>query len=388
MPLHFDCNATTAASEAVVEAMVPWLGRPGANPSATHDSGREAAGAVRAGRAAVAALVGARNPSTIVFTSCGSESTSMAFHSATLARPGRPTVISTAEHSATRKCAERAGPVVEVGVDGDGALRTEEVLAAIAERPALVSLILLNNETGVISDLEPIGAACREHGVLFHVDAVQAPAKMVLDVERLGCDYLGLSAHKFHGPRGIGALYVREGAPVTPMVVGGPQEAERRAGTENVPGIVGIGVAAERAAALAASDEAQAELGARRDHLERLILEGCPGTVVHGRGTRRAANTTNLGFDLAATGLDAAAMVGLLSAQGLEVSAGSACNATRSAPSPVLLAMGVDAGLAACSLRLSLAHQGTPDSSTQEQVEQGAAAVVEAYASLASLSSA
>lgn len=387
MPLHFDCNATTAASDAVVEAMLPWLGRPGANPSATHDSGREAARAVRAGREAVAALVGARSPAEIVFTSCGSESTSLAFHSATLARPGAPTVISTAEHSATRKCAERAGPVVEVAVDADGALRQEEVLAAIAEGPALLSLILLNNETGVISDLEPIGAACRERGVLFHVDAVQAPGKMDIDVERLGCDYLGLSAHKFHGPRGIGALYVREGAPVTPLVVGGPQEAERRAGTENVPGIVGIGVAAERASALGRSSEAQSELRSRRDLLESLVLEGCPGTVVHGGGTRRAANTTNLGFDLAASGLDAAALLGLLSAEGIEVSAGSACNATRSAPSPVLLAMGVDPGLAACSLRLSLAHQGTPDSSTQDDVRKGAAAVVAAYSALSSLPS-
>ena len=162
MPLHFDCNATTAASDASIEAMLPWLGRPGANPSATHESGREAARAMRIGREQVAALVGARSPSTIVFTSCGSESTSLAFHSAALARPGLPTVISTVEHSATRKCAERSGEVVEIPVGPEGALDQGAALAAIARGPALVSLILLNNETGVISDLAPIGAACRE----------------------------------------------------------------------------------------------------------------------------------------------------------------------------------------------------------------------------------
>ncbi len=385
MPLHFDCNATTAASEPVIQAMLPWLGRPGANPSAAHEAGREAARAVRRGREAVAALVGARSPSTVVFTSCGSESTSLAFHSAATANPGRPTVISTAEHSATRKCAERAGPVLEIPVDRAGALDQGAALDAIARGPALVSMILLNNETGVISDLEPIGAACREHGVLFHVDAVQAPGKMTIDVEQLGCDYLGLSAHKFHGPRGIGALYVREGAPVSPLLAGGPQEDGRRAGTENVPGIVGMGVAAERAAALAASGEAQAEIARRRDLLERLVLEGCPGTVIHGDTARRAANTSNLGFDLDGTGLDAAAMMGLLNAQGIEVSTGSACNVTQAAPSPVLLAMGASQALAASSLRFSLAHLGTPDRSTQDEIEIGAAAVIEAYASLSLL---
>ncbi len=368
--------------------MLLWLGRPGANPSATHPAGKEAARAVRTGREAVAALIGARRPSSIVFTSGGSESTSTAIHSAAVARPGRPFVRSTAEHSATRKAVLRevgeTDDTLEIAIDSDGHLDRDALFAAIETAPALVTLILLNNETGVISDLSGVGDACRASGSLFHIDAVQAPGKTPIDVEELGCDTMSLSAHKFHGPRGMGALYVREGAPLTPLVVGGLQEGERRAGTENVPGIVGMGVAALRARALATSAEAQAELAGRRDRLEAAILQGCPGASVHG-GNPRAANATNIGFELAETGLDATALLGLLHAQGIEVSAGSACNATRMAPSPVLRAMGLDAAAASSALRFSLAHSGTPDAATDEDIDLCAAAVVEAYGTLMNL---
>ncbi len=385
-PLHFDCNATTAASEDVVAAMLPWLGRPGANPSATHPSGRAAGRAVSEARRQVAELIGARTPSNIVFTGCGSESTATAFASAAAARPGRPVVHSTAEHSATRKAALRfAGGVVTVGVDGAGRLDRAALERAIEDGPALVSLILLNNETGVISDLAGVGAACRAAGTLLHIDAVQAPGKTPIDVEALDCDYLGLSAHKFHGPRGIGALYVRTGAPVTPLIVGGPQEGERRAGTENVPAIVGMGIAAQAARERATSPAAQAALAALRDRLEARVLASCPGTVVHGDTERRATNTSNIGFDFAATGLDATALLALLHEQGVEVSAGSACNATKSAPSPVLLAMGRDEQTASSALRFSLAHPGTPDASTEAEVDRCADLVAAAFAALAAL---
>ena len=369
--LHFDCNATTAASEPVIAAMLPWLGRPGANPSATHPSGRAAGRAVREARAQVAAMIGATEPASIVFTASGSESTAMAFGSAMAAGaldpagPRTDVAISTAEHSATRKCAARAasaGEVIQIPVNRHGDLDKEAALAAIQRRPALVSLILLNNETGVITDFDGLGAAAQAAGVLLHIDAVQAPGKTPIDVAALDCDYLSLSGHKFHGPRGIGALYVRPGAPVTPLMLGGPQENERRAGTENVPGIVGLGVAAEAAAERASSEASQSELRARRDRLEAAILASCPGSFVHGIGAgRRAANTSSIGFDLTGTGLDATALLGMLHDGGLEVSAGSACNSTKMAPSPVLRAMGCDDLAASCALPTRPSRPSRPE---------------------------
>lgn len=395
MPLHFDCNATTAASLEVVEAMTPWLSRPGANPSATHPAGREAAKAVAKAREQVAGLVGARSAAEIVFTSCGSESTASAFHAAarhieTQNAEGRPVraVISAAEHSATKKAAalhfgER---VSTVPVDAGGGLDRDALRAELAKGDVgFVSVILLNNETGVVSDLDGLGDECRAAGALLHVDAVQAPAKTVIDVTRIGSHFLGLSGHKFHGPRGVGVLHVADGTALPGMIVGGPQENERRAGTENVPGIVGFGVAAERARARALDAEAQAELAHRRDTLERLILEGCPGTRINGDPARRAANTTNLGFDLSSTGLDATALLALLHDQGIEISAGSACNSSRMAPSAVLRAMGQDDAQASSALRLSLAFPGTPDETSMNDVEQCAAAVMDAYTAVAAL---
>ncbi|MEL6430834.1 MAG: aminotransferase class V-fold PLP-dependent enzyme [Planctomycetota bacterium] len=383
-PLHLDCNATTAASAEVVEAMLPWLGRAGANPSATHGAGREAARAVRRARASVAALVGASAPE-IVFTSCGSESTVTAVRSAARARPGGSVVISAVEHSATKRAVEAeagADRTVVVGVDAGGALDRDAVRRALDGDAALVSLILVNNETGVVSDLAGLGDACRAAGARLHIDAVQAPGKVPIDVGELGCDYLSLSAHKFHGPRGIGALYVREGAPLVPLVVGGPQEDERRAGTENVPGIVGMGVAADRAAARAASAEDQARIARQRDRLEAAVLAGCPGARVHGDRARRVANTANIGFDLADSGLDASALLAILHDEGIEVSAGSACNSHRTAPSPVLLGMGLDEAAASSALRFSLAHAGTPDAIDDAGIDRAAACVISAHRAL------
>ena len=395
MGLHFDCNATTAASPEVIEAMLPWLGRPGANPSATHPAGREAGRAVRSARAEVAGLIGATDPSSVVFTSCGSESTITAVRSAARRRPRGAAVLSTAEHSATVKAVgacfgsanAQAPGIVRIPVDAWGNLDREALFDALGESEvALVSLILLNNETGVISDLSGVGEACRAQGALFHVDAVQAPAKTPIDVGALDCDFLSLSGHKFHGPRGIGALYVREGVNVDSLIVGGPQEGERRAGTENVPAIVGLGVAARIAAERARDIQVQATMAAMRDHLELRVLAGCPGSWVNGNTDRRASNTSNVGFDLAATGLDATALLALLHDQGIEISAGSACNSSKSAPSAVLRAMGQDDSKASSALRFSLAYPGTPDTSTATEVDACIKAVIEAHQALMGLS--
>lgn len=394
MGLHFDCNATTAASPEVIEAMLPWFGRPGANPSATHPAGREAGRAVRNARAEVAGLIGATSPSTIVFTSCGSESTITAVRSAAARRRSGKAVISTAEHSATVRAVgtcfgtpeDPGAGTVRIPVDADGHLDRSALMATLLRgETALVSLILLNNETGVITDMTGIGEACRAAGALFHVDAVQAPAKIPINVATLDCDFLSLSGHKFHGPRGIGALYVRQGVAVESLIVGGPQEGERRAGTENVPAIVGLGVAAQLAARRATDAGAQTELAALRDRLESRILTACPGSWVNGDRVQRAANTTNVGFNLASTGLDATALLALLHDQGIEVSAGSACNSQKSAPSAVLRAMGQDDNRASSALRFSLAHGGTPDAVSNEDVDACALAVIEAHQALMGL---
>ncbi len=395
MALHFDCNATTAASPEVIEAMLPWLGRPGANPSATHPAGREAGRAVRDARTDVAQLIGGPPPSSIVFTSCGSESTITAIRSAAVRNPSGKAVLSSAEHSATVKAVSACfggaessdSRTIRIPVDARGHLDRSALFDALESGDvALVSLILLNNETGVISDLSGIGEACRAAGALFHIDAVQAPAKTPIDVAVLDCDFLSLSGHKFHGPRGIGALYVRGGVPVESLIVGGPQEGERRAGTENVPAIVGLGVAAKAAAERSVDAAAQAGMASSRDRLESKILTGCPGSWVNGDVERRAANTSNIGFDLAATGLDATALLALLHDQGIEVSAGSACNSSKSAPSAVLRAMGQDDAKAASALRFSLAHQGTPDAVSPDEVDACGQAVIEAHQALMGLS--
>lgn len=391
MTVHLDQNATTAASPEVIAAMLPWLAAPSANPSASHPGGRAAADAVRAARGEVARLFGARSPSEVVFTSGGTESIHTALAAACAAHPGRTRLVtSTVEHSATRRALEAradAGTheVVWVPVDPDGRLDRAALFAALDERTACVSLMLANNETGVITDLAGVGEACRRVGAAFHVDAVQAPGKLTLDVRALGCDLASLSGHKFHGPRGTGALFVREGFMFTPTLRGGPQEGERRAGTENVPGIVGLGVAAKAARARAADPAAVAALAALRDRLEGALLAALPGLTVHGAGAPRVANTTNVGFaglfgEPSAGAPDAAAALALLAEAGVEASAGSACTAQKVAPSAVLLALGRTPVEAASALRFSLAH-GT----TAAEVDAAAAATVAALEALRAL---
>jgi len=375
--IHLDANATTPVDPAVLAAMLPWFRERQANPSSLHPRGEAAADALAQARASVAALVGGKSEE-VCFTSGGSESIATAFRCAAARRPERARVLtSTVEHSAVRANAEhlaRSGwEWIEVPVDREGRLDRAELLAQLEQGAGLVSLMLANNETGVVTDLDGVGDACRAAGAAFHVDAIQGPGKLPLDLRALGAHMVSLSAHKFHGPQGCGALVVEAGFPFAPLILGGEQEDGRRAGTENVPGIVGLGAAARLARGRSCDRPGLERLRGLRDALERALLERVPGTRVHGAGAPRLANTSNVAF----AGLEAVTLLALLGAEGIAVSAGSACNARRQAPSPVLLAMGCERAEAAGSLRFSLSWETTP-----AEIERAIEAVVEAAATL------
>jgi cysteine desulfurase len=279
--LYFDNNATTRASDDVVAAMIPFLAERFGNPSSAHAFGEDAADAVRAARASVARLCGA-SPDEIVFTSGGTEANNLALHGAFAAQLGRTKLLTcTTEHSSVLDACETLqlskADVVRAPVRRDGRFDAEAIAARLSPEFALVSLMLANNETGVISDLAPIGRRCRELGILFHADLVQAAGKLPLDVRALGLDLATMSAHKIHGPKGVGALYVRDGVDIAPIVHGGSQERRIRPGTENVPGIVGFGRAAENARRFALDERGRARVAALRDELERGIVERVPG---------------------------------------------------------------------------------------------------------------
>jgi cysteine desulfurase len=288
-------------------------------------------------------------------------------------------VTSTVEHSAVltpiADLQAQGRRVVRIGVDGEGQLDRDALDAALSDEdaPALVALMLANNETGVVTDLDGVGERCRAAGALFFVDAVQAAGKMPLDVAALDADYVAISAHKIHGPKGSGALWVREGVDCPPLLRGGSQERAVRPGTENVPGIVGFGRAAELAHAFARDAQACARVAGLRDALERGILAHVEGSSANGAGSRRVPNTTNISF----AGLEAEALLGLFSSQGLFASAGSACHAQARKPSHVLLAMGLDADRAASCVRFSISR----DTSAQE-VGAALGLVIESAAAL------
>lgn len=379
--IYLDNNSTTRPAPEVVVAMAPWMGERHANPSSPHPDGEASADAIRAARGRVASLLGCL-PSEVCFTSGASESIATAFASAQATAPAerRKLIVSSVEHSAVKYSAQRAGEegwdLVVIGVDEEGRLDRERLLSEIDSSCALVSLILANNETGVLSDLQGVGEACREAGVSLHLDAVQVPGKMELDVARLGCDFLSLSAHKFHGPAGVGVLYVRSGQTFRPLIVGGPQEDERRAGTENVAAIVGLGVAAQLAQARSLDRTSLARMESLRDTLEQRLLAALPGSRANGAGSPRVPGTSNVYLG----GLEAAYVLAVIGQEGVDASAGSACNATSTAPSPVLMAMGRDEAQASGSLRFSLS-----DHTTAEEIDRAGEVVVAAVHTLRSL---
>jgi len=356
---YLDNNATTRVAPEVVEAMLPYLTEQWGNPSSAYTFGKKAGHAVAEAREKVAALINA-NPREIIFTSCGTESNNAAINSALTSQPGKRHVITTVvEHSANiqfgQTLEKRGCEVTWIPVDRAGQLDVHEIHEAIREDTAIVSVMLANNETGVIYPVEEIAAICRAKGVLFHTDAVQTPGKLKLDVKAMEVDFLSLSAHKLHAPKGIGVLYVRKGVSFQPYVMGGGQEQGRRGGTENVANMVAFGKAAE--IAMASLEENLDRIRTLRDRMEEGIINSIEGVTRNGAKEPRLANTSNLSF----TNCEAEAILLLLDREGICASSGSACTTGSMAPSHVLTAMGLTPELAMGAVRLSLSKYSTDE---------------------------
>lgn len=356
--IYLDANATTPPDPAAIEAMLPFLGSQFGNPSAAHAPGRRAHRALESARAGVAALIGA-DPDEIVFTSGGTEGINAVHLGARLEWPDCPLLVTGAtEHAAGVECARRwrlqGGEVRTVAVDRQGVLQAESLRKALEPgRTALVSLLWANNETGTIAPMQELVEIAHAAGAAVHADAVQAAGKMALDVHAVPVDYLSLSGHKMHAPQGIGALFIRRHAAFRPLLLGGGQEGGRRSGTQNLPGAVALGRAAELA--LAALPTASTEMARLRDRLEAGILAAMPEALVHGSGAPRLPNTSSIAFP----GTEAAGLLILLDQKGLCCSGGSACHSAALHPSHVLDAMGFDAAHAAATLRFSLSRLTT-----------------------------
>ena len=360
MYVYADNAATTAMSDAAVRAMLPYYKEIYGNPSSLHSVGQRAAEALADARARVAACLGAR-PEEIYFTSGGSEADNQAIRSAALlgARKNTRHLISTAiEHHAvlhTLKKLEREGfEVTLLDVGPQGIVAPEAVAAAIREDTALVTVMYANNEVGTIQPIAEIGAVCRERGVPFHTDAVQAVGHLPIRVEEQNIDMLSLSAHKFHGPKGVGALYCRKGLTLLPFVEGGTQERGRRAGTENLAGIAGMTAALEEATSHL--EENAAYVSGLRD---KLIdgLSKIPHSRLNGDRDRRLPGNVNFCFE----GIEGESLLLLLDAKGVAASSGSACTSGSLDPSHVLLALGLPHEVAHGSLRLTLSEYNTPE---------------------------
>ena len=354
---YFDNNATTRVAPEVLEAMLPFYTEQWGNPSSAYGFGNRVGDAIAAARGQVAELLNC-DVREAVFTSCGTESNNAAFNNALLSQPGKRHIVTTAvEHSANIKFGQtlekRGCEVTWLPVDSLGELDVHLLYESIREDTALVSVMYANNETGVVFPLEEIAAICRSKGVLFHTDAVQTPGKLPLDVHALGVDFLSLSAHKLHAPKGIGLLYCRKGAPWQPYVMGGGQEMGRRGGTENVAGMVAFGRAAELA--MAGLENNVPHIRALRDRMEEGIMSGISEVTRNGAREPRLPNTSNLSF----ADCEAEASLLLLDRDGICASSGSACTTGSLAPSHVLMAMGNTPGQAIGSVRLSLSKYTT-----------------------------
>ncbi len=360
MPLrrvYLDSNATTPVLGPVLEAMLPFYRDEFGNASSIHHFGQHARSAIERARASVARLLNCR-PAEIVFTSGGTESDNLAIFG--IVKSGDHVITSVIEHhavlNACHKLEERGVEVTYLPVDGRGLVAPADVRDALRPNTKLVTIMLANNESGVIQPLEDIGKIAADADVLFHTDAVQAASKIPLDVNQIGCDLLSISGHKMHAPQGTGALYVRRGTLLEPLFFGGNHERQRRAGTENLPGIIALGAAAELALYDFANGGSE-KVAALRDRLEQGILASVPHCGVNGAGARRVPNTTNVWFDY----IEGEPAVISLDLKGIAVSTGAACSSGAIEPSHVLTAMGLSPERARASLRFSFGKHNTGD---------------------------
>ncbi|HDS16099.1 MAG TPA: cysteine desulfurase NifS [Proteobacteria bacterium] len=356
-PVYVDNNATTRVADEVLAAMQPFFCEDYGNPSSMHFVGGRVAPRLKEAREQVAFLLGALADE-IVFTSCGTESDNTAVHAALLADPGKRHLVTTrVEHPAIGSLfstlSRQGYRITEIPVDSDGALDLGRLEESLSADTALVSIMWANNETGVIFPVEDIAAMCRARGITFHTDAVQAVGKLPINLHDSCIDMLSLSGHKLHAPKGIGALYVRKGTKFSPFMIGGHQEKGRRAGTENVPGIIALGKACELAGRNLAEENTRVrEL---RDHLENELIRLIPESRINGARSQRTPNTANISF----ANIEGESILLMLNEFGICASSGSACTSGSLEPSHVMRAMGVPFTMAHGSIRFSLSVYNT-----------------------------
>ncbi len=355
---YFDNNATTRVAPEVVEAMIPFLSEMWGNPSSAYAFGAQVHGHVEKAREKVASLVNA-DPKEVVFTSCGTEANNSAIHSALVTTDKRHVITTSVEHSANMNFGaylEKQGyQVTYLPVESDGSLDLHLLEQSIRPDTAIVSAMMANNETGVLFPIEEMAAICRSRGVLSHTDAVQVPGKLRLDVRQLGVDFLSLSAHKLHAPKGIGMLYVKRRTKYQPYLIGGHQERGRRGGTENVANIIAFGRAADLAQT--GIEEENVRVRGLRDRFETTVLSTIPNTVRNGNRNNRLPNTSNIAFDF----VEAEAILLQLDQVGICASSGSACTTGSLDPSHVLTAMGLSPMRARGCVRFSLGIYNTEE---------------------------
>ncbi len=355
--VYLDNNATTPLLPEVFEAMRPYFVEKFGNASSIHQQGQQARAAVEQARESVAALLGCR-AAEVVFTSGGTEGDNLGVFG--VAGPGDHVITSTIEHHAVLNACKRLEQmgceVTYVPVNSEGLIDPQAVAGAIKTSTRLISIMMANNETGVVQPVAEIGRIAQERGVLFHTDAVQAAGKIRIDVKEIGCQLLSISGHKIHGPQGTGALYVRRGTLLKPMLYGGRHERSRRAGTENLPGIVGLGKAAEIGREWLASG-GDTKMAAMRDRFESTILQRVDRTRVNSGKAPRTPNTSNIVFDC----IEGEALVLALDLKGVSVSTGAACSSGAIEPSHVLTAMGLSGEEARASIRFSMGKQTTEE---------------------------